>query len=165
MSNEPSALIEQQDDSTPEYYDDEDSEAVDEDLGDVIAAEMDDVDEGLSAEESGDPDQPSDDSDEDDSNIALAPSADDEIEDSDSTNNVAELVQQVKLPLTFEVGDAQISVGRLQSLLPGYTFELSTPIEKPVLIKAHGQVVGRGQLVQVGERLGVRLMEMTPHGD
>ena len=77
---------------------------------------------------------------------------------------IAELVDDVQLALTFEVGSASIKLGQLQSLLPGYTFELSTPLDSPVVIKAFGQVIGRGQLVKIGDRLGVCLAEITCHG-
>lgn len=79
-------------------------------------------------------------------------------------SHVAALVNDVQVSLAFEVGDSQISVGQLQSLSPGYTFELPTLVESPVVIKAFGQSIGRGQLMRVGDRVGVRVLEISCHG-
>jgi type III secretion system YscQ/HrcQ family protein len=74
------------------------------------------------------------------------------------------LADSVHLTLTFDVGETQMSLQQLRSLLPGYTFELDTRVESPVAIKAYGQSIGRGSLVQIDERLGVRLLEVNRDG-
>lgn len=83
--------------------------------------------------------------------------------DAATEGDIAELVSEVRIKLTFDVGETDISLGSLLTLCAGYTFELSTPIETPVAIKACGQVIGRGQLLQIGERIGVRITEINGH--
>lgn len=76
----------------------------------------------------------------------------------------AEVVGDIQVPLTFCVGESLIDIRRLESLTAGYTFELSTLVESAVSIKVFGQVIGHGQLVQIGDGLGVRLLDLNCHG-
>jgi type III secretion protein Q len=51
-----------------------------------------------------------------------------------------------------------LTLGELKTLKPGHVFELSQPLNRSaVRILAHGNVLGNGHLVAVGERLGVRI--------
>lgn len=83
----------------------------------------------------------------------------------EAPSDVATLVDSVQVSLAFEVGKSETSVGQLQTLMPGYTFELSTSIESPIVIKVFDQVIGRGQLMQIGDHLGVRVVEIFSHGN
>ncbi|MGI9280256.1 MAG: type III secretion system cytoplasmic ring protein SctQ [Endozoicomonas sp.] len=67
------------------------------------------------------------------------------------------------LPVTlmFEVGEQQLTFAELQSLTPGYVFQLSNPIEAPVKIRANGQLIGKCQLVEIEGRLGARITELN----
>lgn len=65
------------------------------------------------------------------------------------------------LHLTFEVGEKEIPVGELQSLQAGYTFEMDSPLDSPVSIKANGSKIGTGELVQVADRIGVRIVDFS----
>ncbi|MEW4486717.1 FliM/FliN family flagellar motor switch protein [Thalassoglobus sp. JC818] len=78
---------------------------------------------------------------------------------SDSRHSIAEIVPQLQIPLTFEVGKSEATVDQLRSMSVGYIFELSTHVEKPVVIKAYGQTIGKGELLDINGRLGVRLTE------
>lgn len=62
----------------------------------------------------------------------------------------------------FELGRMQITVGELSALQPGYVFALPAQVEGAnVEIRANGQRVGRGELVAVGDTLGVRLVSWS----
>jgi len=52
-------------------------------------------------------------------------------------------------------------MGQLKSIKPGYTFELPISKEGPIHILAFGQKIAEGLLVEVADRLGVRLIEHT----
>lgn len=65
------------------------------------------------------------------------------------------------LHLTFEVGEKEMPVGELQSLQAGYTFEMDSPFDCPVTIKANGSKIGTGELVQVADRIGVRVVDFS----
>jgi type III secretion protein Q len=61
--------------------------------------------------------------------------------------------------LVFEAGHKQLTLAELKRLEPGYTFELDQPADRPLTIRANGQAVGVGELVQIGDRIGVRVLE------
>jgi len=69
------------------------------------------------------------------------------------------LTRQLPVEVTFEIGRSELRVGELSSLQPGYVFPLAGPLEGAnVTIRANGQSVGQGEVVAVGDTLGVRLL-------
>jgi len=69
----------------------------------------------------------------------------------------------IEVTLRFEVGDLPISLGDLRNVRAGHVFELGQPLNRgPVRIVAHGNLLGKGTLVAVGDRLGVRVSEFAP---
>lgn len=68
----------------------------------------------------------------------------------------------LEVALRFQVGELSISLGDLKSVGPGHVFELADPLNRStVRILAHGNVLGTGHLVAVGDRLGVRVSEFA----
>lgn len=68
------------------------------------------------------------------------------------------------LPVAFEIDTACISLNELAALDSGSVVELhASLLDAPVRLVCYGQVVGLGQLVAVGERLGVRIQRMGVH--
>lgn len=66
-----------------------------------------------------------------------------------------------KLPVevAFEIGRMQLPLGKLAELQPGYVFPVPSQLEGAnVTIRANGEAVGQGELVSVGDTLGVRLL-------
>ena len=86
----------------------------------------------------------------------------------DASNDAASPIDRLdadEVSLRFEVGDLQVSLGELRNIGAGHVFELPQPLNRSVVrIVAHGNVLGRGHLVAVGEKLGVRVTEFTPNG-
>lgn len=82
--------------------------------------------------------------------------------DADATDAAADpdaLARQLPVDVTFELGRSELRVGELSALQPGYVFPLAGPLEGAnVTIRANGQAVGRGEVVAVGDTLGVRLL-------
>ena len=69
----------------------------------------------------------------------------------------------LEVSLRFEVGELQLSLGELKNIRAGHVFELGQPLNRsPVRILAHGNLLGKGTLVAVGDRLGVRVSEFAP---
>lgn len=64
-----------------------------------------------------------------------------------------------RLPVTVEVVLCQLqhSVGELAALQPGTVFHLPPNAWHQLQLRVNGQTVARGELVQVGEQLGVQL--------
>jgi type III secretion protein Q len=69
------------------------------------------------------------------------------------------LARQLPVEVSFELGRSELRVGELSALQPGYLFPLAAPLEGAnVTIRANGQAVGQGEVVAVGDTLGVRLL-------
>lgn len=73
--------------------------------------------------------------------------------------HVESLIEDILVKLAFKVGETQMKFAELMDLQPGYTFETDNGLEKPVEISANGKPVGMGELVEIGDRLGVRVLE------
>ena len=78
--------------------------------------------------------------------------------------DMAQLLDGLPVRVSFDLGELQLSLQELSTLQAGYTFELATPKARPVTIRANGQPVAKGEIVQIGEQIGVRLVEVG-HGN
>lgn len=75
-----------------------------------------------------------------------------------------ETLESLLLEIRFDVGEQRCALSELQSIQPGHVFRLEVPVETaPVQLRIGGRLVGRGQLVAVGDQLGVRLVEISAH--
>lgn len=81
-----------------------------------------------------------------------------EEEEHDEEEEVSHELADLPIHVVFEVGQRRLALKDLQSLKEGYTFELDKSIERPVTIRANGRVVGEGELLKVGDRIGVRVI-------
>lgn len=62
----------------------------------------------------------------------------------------------------FELGRLELTLGELAGLQPGYVFPLPAFVEGAnVTLRANGRAAGRGELVAVGDTLGVRLVSWS----
>jgi type III secretion protein Q len=66
-------------------------------------------------------------------------------------------VDELPVQVVFDVGQTELTVGQLRTLAAGYTFELPATPERLVTIRANGREIGQGELVDLGEKLGVRI--------
>ena len=68
-------------------------------------------------------------------------------------------LRSLPVQVAFEIGQLELSMGDLASLQPGYVFSLPAHLEGAnVTIRANGHAAGRGEVVAVGDTLGVRLL-------
>lgn len=71
----------------------------------------------------------------------------------------------IPVSLDFDLGNLALPLGELAALKPGYVFELPGGLEKVrVVIRANGTRVGVGELVAVGDVLGVQLVALEIDG-
>jgi type III secretion protein Q len=69
------------------------------------------------------------------------------------------VARNLPVQLAFDIGRIEVSIGDLAELQPGYVFALPAHLEGAnVVIRANGRAAGRGEVVAVGETLGVRLL-------
>lgn len=67
-------------------------------------------------------------------------------------------VNELQLPMVFQVGLVQPTVGELQRLSPGDELDVCRPTRKTIDLVVAGQSFGTGELIQCGDRLGVRIL-------
>ena len=78
----------------------------------------------------------------------------------------AAVLDDLQLPVSFELDTARISLAELARMQPGYAIELEVPLmEAMVRLVCHGQTVGAGQLMAIGDQLGVRITRMGLRDD
>lgn len=71
-------------------------------------------------------------------------------------------IGELELPVQFEIDTVSLPIDQLSALEPGYVIELPVAVTDARLrLVVHGQTVGYGELVAVGEHLGVRIIRMA----
>jgi flagellar motor switch/type III secretory pathway protein FliN len=84
-------------------------------------------------------------------------------EDQNSKELLADaVIDGLHINLVFEVGRRKVTLQELKKIRPGYTFDLAMPLDRSISVVANGKIVGKGTLVQIDHRIGVRLMEIIP---
>ncbi|HVE09071.1 MAG TPA: type III secretion system cytoplasmic ring protein SctQ [Paraburkholderia sp.] len=74
-------------------------------------------------------------------------------------------IGMLDLPVQFELDSVALPLAELAALRPGYVIELAAPVlDTPVRLVTHGQTVGFGEIVAIGEHLGVRITRMAYAG-
>ena len=71
-----------------------------------------------------------------------------------------ELIQNVKVRLEVSLGSVELTVAELFALKDGAVLALRQPSDAPIDVVLDGRVIGRGELVVVGDNFGVRLTEI-----
>jgi type III secretion protein Q len=72
-------------------------------------------------------------------------------------------LDDLEVTLVFEIGRRLIDVAELRSIAPGYVFPMIHDASAPVDILANGRRIGRGEIVRIGETLGVRVARLFGH--
>lgn len=67
--------------------------------------------------------------------------------------------KDIPITITVEVGRVQISVQKLLELQPGNLLELDIHPENGVDLVVHGKIIGKGELLKIGDTLGVRILD------
>ncbi len=76
----------------------------------------------------------------------------------EKSSNVS--IEEVPLQMTVEVGRLRMTAQELLQLSPGSLVELNIRPEQGVSLVLHGKAIARGELVKLGEVLGVRILEI-----
>lgn len=65
---------------------------------------------------------------------------------------------KLEIPVAFDMGELNVTIGELERLQPGKVFELPHEIAgEAVCLRVSGKAIAYGRLVSVGKRIGVRL--------
>jgi flagellar motor switch protein FliN/FliY len=73
-----------------------------------------------------------------------------------------EMFLDVGLDVRVELGRASISIQKAMRLAEGSVIELDKIAGDPLNVVVNGRIVARGEAVVIGERLGVRIIEVVP---
>ncbi|RXZ38336.1 YscQ/HrcQ family type III secretion apparatus protein [Oxalobacteraceae bacterium CAVE-383] len=72
---------------------------------------------------------------------------------------------RIPVRLEFVLQQNKMTVGELAGLHGGQVFDLAPDAEKSVLVLANGALLGRGELVQLEDRLGVEMIDIYGGGE
>ncbi|MBJ7449240.1 MAG: type III secretion system cytoplasmic ring protein SctQ [Parachlamydiales bacterium] len=130
---------------------DDQTEEFDDDLDDDIDQDVDD-----------DMDHDNDDEHEDDVHDVEDDDKNDDEEESDLSESPINHDSLSSVPVTISVQIAQIKINadQLLALRPGNVLELEQNASSMVNLMANGKKIGKGQLLRIGETLGVRITEL-----
>jgi type III secretion system YscQ/HrcQ family protein len=70
-------------------------------------------------------------------------------------------VDDLPVSVLFDLGQLDLTVGQLRTVAEGFTFELAAMPPRLVAIRVGGREVGQGELVEVGDKVGVRVVQWT----
>mgnify|MGYP003398155809 FL=1 len=73
-----------------------------------------------------------------------------------------EVILDVPVTLSLEVGRAQMSVGKLLRLTQGSVVELDRNAGEPLDVLVNGALVAHGEIVIVNDKFGIRLTDVLP---
>jgi flagellar motor switch protein FliN/FliY len=79
---------------------------------------------------------------------------------SDGAGQNLKRLENIQVQLTVEVGGTKISIGDLMKLNDGSVVELERLAGEHLDILVNGTLLARGEVVLVGERLGIRFTEI-----
>jgi flagellar motor switch protein FliN len=75
------------------------------------------------------------------------------------------LVLDIPIEVTVEIGRRKMLLGEVVRLGPGAIVELGKASGEPLDILANGHLIARGEAVVIGERYGVRVMDIVSSQD
>ena len=71
-----------------------------------------------------------------------------------------DLLLDVEIPISVEVGRAQLSLDDVLNLVPGSVVALDKRAEEPVDLRVNGKLVARGEVVLVDDTYGLRITQI-----
>lgn len=77
-----------------------------------------------------------------------------------STQGIPISPEELPVQLTVEVGRVKMTAGELLNLSPGNLLDLHVSPEQGVDLVVNGKKVGRGELIRMGDLLGVRILNL-----
>ncbi|MBP3730130.1 MAG: FliM/FliN family flagellar motor switch protein, partial [Mailhella sp.] len=76
--------------------------------------------------------------------------------ESDDMENIA---NELEIRLSFELERRMISIADLETLSPGYVFDLECDAQSPVTVRANGKPIALGRIVDINGTIGVQLTQ------
>jgi type III secretion protein Q len=70
-------------------------------------------------------------------------------------------LEELPLRVVCQVGSVEVSLAELRALGPGSVMQLAPQRHDGVSLMVNGRCIGQGQLVTIGDGLGVRLLSIA----
>ena len=77
-----------------------------------------------------------------------------------SASEEAVTLKELPMTVTVEIARLRVTLEKLLQLVPGNMIELPIKPDQPVHLTVGGQLVGKAELVHLGETLGIRILEI-----
>ncbi|HEU4419940.1 MAG TPA: flagellar motor switch protein FliN [Planctomycetota bacterium] len=72
-----------------------------------------------------------------------------------------DLLLDIDIPISVEVGRAQMTLEEVLRLVPGSVIALDKKAEEPVDLRVNGKLVARGEIVQLDDSYGLRITQIV----
>ena len=72
---------------------------------------------------------------------------------------ISDMILDVNVRLSLEIGRTQITIRDLLKLAPGSIVQVDRPAGDPLDVMVNGRLVAHGEVVMVNDRYGVRFTE------
>jgi type III secretion system YscQ/HrcQ family protein len=80
-------------------------------------------------------------------------------------NNRGASTEGLQIRLSFDAGSTNVDLKTLKKLRMGYTFKLDKNYKNLINIRSEGDCIAIGELVEIGDCIGVRIVEFTHGGN
>ena len=87
--------------------------------------------------------------------------SEDHSEQTSSSADNLKVLENIDVKLTVEVGSAELKIRELLRLNEGSVIELDRLAGDPLDILFNGTMIAKGEVVMVGERFGIRFVEIV----
>ena len=80
---------------------------------------------------------------------------------SGETNINQDVIRAIPITLSVEVGTTTLKLKDLMRLSQGSVLELDRGVGEPMMVKVNDQVIAKGEVVAVGDKLGVSVTDIV----
>ena len=90
--------------------------------------------------------------------------AEEQLQQEPTANNNCQ-IESLPICLNFELGSITLPLNEVRTIAPGRVFELEGQLDSPIRLTINGKEIGRGELVKLGDRPGVRIVSFYNSGE
>lgn len=76
-------------------------------------------------------------------------------------HDVMSAISQTPIQIQLEIGRLECSLQKLIELQPNDVLSLDKPLGQMIDLRLNGRLIGRGQIVKLGNQLGLRISELA----